>query len=445
MFSSPRPSSSRSSHHQGPTSPPFPSSPHPELVASPKSLAADVFERVAARSYTRSSSSVAPSQVQFPKGIFPRPESSLYYTASLKSFGGDSEAFGGEINNPVSASAVAPANFNQAKTSQPQSPSSGIGVLSALLESSRRRGGPSGETQFLQRRYTEEWIRRYQRPATNASWYSSPEDDQEDLEGDDENLDTLKKGHRRRNHSNAKTITQADISTILRDSTPVPPETDDLSATEESSDIDGGYLFYKTAPQSMAGTVSTEPPPVPSISRNSVRAGEDIINRPASTVSYNGTITPTAASSYLAQPKPPTRTNSRASVRWNGKNVVISIPLDVRDDDGVDSTTGRPAPLTKEQVLERLKAWESMGYNIEARDIYGDNGQSREIYPEERTGLVDKSEIYVNIPDRRGETRFANWLRSSVQLGHKAFKLLSTSLGQWACMKLTLDRLGGLC
>ena len=419
MFSSPRPSSSRSSHHQGPTSPPFPASPHPELVASPKSLAADVFERVAARSYARSPSSVAPSQAQFPKGIFPRPESSLYYTASLRSFGGDSEAFGGEISNPVSASAsaAAPANFNRAKVSQPQSASSGIGVLSALLESSRRRGGPSGETQFLQRHYTEEWIRQYQRPATNASWYNSPEDDQEDLEGDegddegdDENQDTSKKGHRRRNHSNAKTITQADIATILREATPIPPEADNRSATEESSDIDGGYLFYKTAPQSMAGTVSTEPPPVPSISRNSIRTGEDIIDRPASTVSYNGTITPTAASSYLAALKPPTRTNSRASVKWNGKTVIISIPLDARDDDGVDVTTGRPAPLTKEQVLERLKVWEKMGYNIEARDAYGDNGQSREIYPEEWIGPVDKRQVYVNIPDRRGETHSENRL-----------------------------------
>ena len=405
MFSSPRPSSSRSSHHQGPTSPPFPPSPHPELVASPKSLAADVFERVAARSYARSPSSAAPSQAQFHKGIFPRPESSLYYTASLRSLGGDSEAFGGEISNPVSASAAAPANLNRAKVSQPQSTSSGIGVLSALLESSRRRGGPSGETQFLQRRYTEEWIRQYH-PATNTSWYNSPEDDQEDLEdgeSDDENPDTSKRGHRRRNHSNAKTITQADITTILREATPVPPETDDRSATGESSDIDGGYLFYKTAPQSMAGTVSTEPP-VPSISRNSMKTGEDIINRPASTVSYNGTITPTAASSHLAALKPPTRTSSRASVRWHGKNVVISIPLDERDDDGLDATTGRPAPLTEEQVLERLKEWEKMGYNIEARDAYGDNGQSREIYPEEWTGPVDKREVYVNIPDRRGET-----------------------------------------
>lgn len=435
MFSSPRPSSSRSSH-QGPTSPPFPPSPHPELVASPKPLAADVFERVAARSYARSPSSVAPSQAQFPKGIFPRPESSLYYTASLRSFGGDSEAFGGEISNPVSASAAAPANFHRAKVSQPQSTSSGIGVLSALLESSRRRGGPSGETQFPQRRYTEEWIRQSQRPATNASWYNSPEGDQEDLEddeGDDENPDSSKRGHKRRNHSNAKTITQADIATILREATPIPPETDDRSATEESSDIDGGYFFYKTAPQSMAGTVSTEPPPVPSISRNSIRTGEDIINRPASTVSYNGTITPTAASSHLA-PKPPTRTSSRASVRWNGKNVVISIPLDERGDDGADATTGRPAPLTKEQVLERLKAWQKMGYNIEARDAYGDNGQSREIYPEERTGPVDKREVYVNIPDRRGETLSVD--RPVCQMSgkivcHKAFKLLSILLGRW--------------
>lgn len=418
MFSSPRSNSSRSSHHQGPTSPPFPPSPHPELVASPKSLAADVFERVSARSYGRSSASVTPAQSPFPKGVFPRPESSLYYTASLRSFGGDSEAFGGEINTPgsVSASAAAPANFSRAKVSQPQNTAGGIGVLSALLESSRRRGGTSGETQFLQRRYTEEWIRRYQRPAINSS---SPEGDQagaedEEADGDDDededdddddeiNIDSSKKGHRRRNHSNAKTITQADIATILREATPIPPELDG-SATEELSDIDGVYIYYKTAPQSMAGTVSTDAPSVPSISRNSMRGTQDIINRPASTVSYNGTVTPTAASSYLAPIKPPTRTNSRASVRWNGKNVIISIPLEIRDENGVDISTGRPLPLTKEEVLERLRAWESMGYNIETRDVYGDNGQSREIYPEERHGPVDKSEVYVNIPDRRGET-----------------------------------------
>lgn len=400
MFSSPRSSSSRSSHHQGPTSPQYPPSPHPELVASPKSLAADVFERVAARSYTRTSTSGTSSTSPFTKGNFPRPESSLYYTASLRSLGGDSgEVFGGELTTPgqASISAGGPASSSRAKVFQSHPTNSGgIGVLSALIESSRRRGG-SGETQFLQRRYTEEWIRRYQRPIT---WGSNPEEKDLDDKVDDEEGGggNHSRGHRSRNHSNAKTITQADIASILKE--------DQTATGAESSDNDGGYLYYMTAPQSMAETISTDALPVPSSSRNSMRDGEfEILNRSASTVSsqYNGTITPTAASSHLAALKPPTRTSSRASVRWNGKNVIISFPVCNRDDSGVEISSGKPLPLTKQQVLRRFQMWESLGYNIETRDVNGENGQSREIYPEERSGRVDKSEVIVCVPDMLGK------------------------------------------
>ena len=400
MFSSPRSSSSRSSQYQGPNSPQYPPSPHPELIASPKSIAADVFERVATRSYTRTTTSGTSSTSPFTKGNFPRPESSLYYTASLRSLGGDSgEVFGGELitPGPASISAGGPANSSRAKVFQSHPTNSGgIGVLSALIESSRRRGG-SGETQFLQRRYTEEWIRRYQRPLTSNNPEGKDLDDKvDDEEGGGGNYS---RGHRSRNHSNAKTITQADIATILKE---------DQSATgAESSDNDGGYLYYMTAPQSMAETVSTDALPVPSPSRSSMRDGEvDILNRPASTVSsqYNGTITPTAASSHLAPLKPPTRTSSRASVRWNGKNVIISFPICNRDESGVEVSKGKPLPLTRQQVLEKLRMWEALGYNIEMRDANGENGQSREIYPEERTGRVDKSEVIVCVPDMKGKT-----------------------------------------
>lgn len=398
MFSSPRSSSSRSSQYQGPNSPQYPPSPHPELIASPKSLAADVFERVAARSYTRTSTGGTSSTSPFTKGNFPRPESSLYYTASLRSIGGDSsEVFGGELTTPgpASISAGGPANSSRAKVfqSHPTNPG-GIGVLSALIESSRRRGG-SGETQFLQRRYTEEWIRRYQRPIAS---YSNPEEkDLDDKVDDDEEGGGVNysRGHRSRNHSNAKTITQADIANILKE--------DQSTAGAESSDNDGGYIYFMTAPQSMAETISTDALPVPS-SWNSVGDGEvDISNRPASTVSsqYNGTITPTATSSYLAPLKPPTRTSSRASVRWNGKNVIISFPV---CESGLEIGVGKPLPLTKQQVLERLRTWEALGYNIETRDANGENGQSREIYPEERVGRVDKSEVIVCVPDMQGKT-----------------------------------------
>ena len=423
MFSSPRSTSSRSSLQQPPTSPPYPPSPHPELVASPKSLAADVFERVArSRPYSRSSS-ITPSSSTFPKGIFPRPESSLYYTASLKSFGsvqpdqGENESFGGELSTggTLSAAATAPTTTsNRGRATHPQPAASG-GVLSALLESTRRRGGLSREAQFnLQRHYTTEaWVRGgFQQPhTTTTNWYNydSPDEDHENLEehgGEDEGEGNTRKGHRRRNHSNAKTITQADIANILQEATPIPPELDEERGTGEYSSDNDAYLFYRTAPQSMAETVRTNTPFMPDMRKSPFKGvEEEVINRSESTASSqcNGTATPTLASIHLAPLNPPTRTPSRTSIKWNGRSVFISIPLDIRDDDGVDPASGRPPAWTKEQVLERLRKWEKLGYNIEARDAFESNGQSKEIYPEERIGPFDKSEVIVSIPDRRGE------------------------------------------
>ena len=417
MFSSPRSSSSRSSQPQAPGSPQYPASPHPELVASPKSIAADVFERVAARS--RSGSNLNTTSSPFRRSIFPRPESSLYYTASLKSFGsvqpvepGDTEVFGGELSSqpPVTPTRSRPIQ------PQPTSPLGlGRGVLSALLEASTgKKGAP---IDLIQRRYTEDWVRGSQRP---GNWYNdiSPEEEEhgieEEEEEDDEEVDGTNgpsRGHKQRNYSNAKTITQADIADILRKATPTPPTSDEEQQTvAESSDNDIAYAYYKTAPQSMAGTIRSDAPPVPGNRMASLLPGDPAsINRPPSatpTQGDDGASTPTIPTSHLTvpvtTPKPPSRTSSRASVKWGTRNVFISLPQDIRDENGDDLVHHRPAALTTAQVLERLRMWQDMGYNIEVRDDA--NGHSRDIYPEERRGPVDKSEVYVNIPDRKGKS-----------------------------------------
>lgn len=421
MFSSPvRSPSSPSSFRQ--ISPTYPASPHPELIASPNSRN-DVVDRVAARSrsWSRSSSSLTPSSSPFRRGLFTRPESSLYYTASVKSSLGSGipparhqqgdvdDIFGGELNSPANPTATAAAHRFRLEQQAQISSSTGVGVLSALLASTRRSDTLSGlaESQYLQRRYTEDWIRRYQQANSepNPSWHITNSEGDLDVfpEDEEDRGDTEDPTRRhRRNLSATKTITPADFEGIFKKISPEPAGAGRAASTVDSSDNETGYLYYKTAPQSMAGM--SGPPPVPEKDYKV----ENEINRPPSSSStvLNGngsSSTPTITQASLAPAKPPTRVtspNPRALVKWGKRTVVVCVPADVRDESGEDIVYRRPPVMSKEEVMEKMKRWESLGYGLE---IFDSNGQSRAIYPEEIHGRVGKSEIIVNIPDREGE------------------------------------------
>lgn len=343
----------------------------------------------------------------------------------------------GNNNNNSSSKPVRP------RLGQSQS-TAGVGVLSALLESTRERGGVHGEfVQLAQRRYTEDWIRR-------NSWFSDddeepyqihhleedslPEEDEPvseveeeeeegDIPDDDEPFHPLdspdeeeratkkkKKGHNKRNFSNTKTITQADIDNLLRPPTP-PTEDTTREATRTpgySTDTDTGYIAFETAPQSIAHSAITR------ITRRNMDnstlqvprvAGSDNreeVKRPGSVASSHntnaGTVTPTG--SYLTAQKIPTRPSSRTAVKWNGKTVVISIPIDERDAAGVGAYS-RPNPLTKQQWAERRQKWIDEGYNVEER--YSDPGQTRTVYPSDYSEKSEREEIIVKVPNRSGK------------------------------------------
>lgn len=110
------------------------------------------------------------------------------------------------------------------------------------------------------------------------------------------------------------------------------------------------------------------------------------------------TPTSTAINGFLLPKSNPTsRTgspNPRKTIKWHGRNVVIQIPSETSF--GVPG--GRPMPLNKLQVEERMREWIERGYSIEI----GGQGASRDVYPEERKEKVEASDIFVSIPDRRG-------------------------------------------
>lgn len=57
-------------------------------------------------------------------------------------------------------------------------------------------------------------------------------------------------------------------------------------------------------------------------------------------------------------------------------------------------------PLTREEIEEQSKEWETQGYTVEF--LSGHDGQSREIFPELAVEKVEASDILVSIPDRKG-------------------------------------------
>lgn len=277
----------------------------------------------------------------------------------------------------------------------------------------------------VQSRYTEDWVHHlgYQqhRRGDSSSFYVDSEAGSND--------DSNDFGAHRRNPSNAKTITPADfqVERNLR-----VPEGD-----TESSDNDigtAGGRAYRTAPQSLVDfRINTPPPPMPTLPskwateveeetvRNSEidKSGLDSPLTPGAednsmlrTPSSSTTATSGIATATYDKSLPISRTqspNPRLTKRWNGKTVVIQIPLDTPW--GVEG--GRPLPLTREEVENRMREWKSKGY-----DLQPVGGQSRVVFPPEPQCKFEGSDVIVSIPDRRGIVGLDSTLLLKYKLGN---------------------------
>ncbi|TGZ76737.1 hypothetical protein EX30DRAFT_375271 [Ascodesmis nigricans] len=138
-------------------------------------------------------------------------------------------------------------------------------------------------------------------------------------------------------------------------------------------------------------------------------------NTPSSTINGKPSVLEAVANQLLSAPSrtaTSTRSSSpnvRTTIKWQKRNVIIQIPSDspwgYPEEEG-----GRPYPLSFEEVEKRLQHWRELGYNVDV--IRGDDeAQIREVFPEERRGKVEASEIFVSIPDRRDWEAYCEALR----------------------------------
>ena len=292
-----------------------------------------------------------------------------------------------------------------------ESPASLPRVVGAALlgvEASRARDHQR-ETRgqlLVQRRYTEDWVLRlgYQQHRRNSS--SRHSESSQDPEGD---IDRI--GGHHRNISNAKTITPADYQ-LPRGTVLNVPGTE-LSSDRESavSGTTGDTGRYRTAPQSLAGFPmdhTIDPPEVPALPSR----WADPTPAPVADKGMKGPSPPlqkeptpqasptiggaSAVANYLlSAPKsgPTSRTSTPGSrkLKWRGRIVVIQIPPDTT----FGLPGGRPIPLSTEEVEKKVKGWVDKSYDL-------GQGACKEIFPEERRGKVEASEVFVSIPEPKG-------------------------------------------
>jgi hypothetical protein len=322
------------------------------------------------------------------------------------------------------------------------------GILFGLLPGAAEED-PARKSQghlVVQRRYTEDWVlhRGYQQHRrTPTSW--NFEDFGEEA-GQDEA--SRIRGHRR-DISNAKTITPADFqqsrSCAFLSVPGAVVSSDHESVLSGVTSITGRY---KTAPQSLADLptdyamdlpklsgvpsrwADLTPSPIEDKAVNGFKADAPTQAEATPKVDANGTANGTVANYLLSAPKatPTSRTStpgSRKSIKWHGKNVFIHIPSETQ----FGLPGGPPIPLTKEEIEKRMKGWIEQGYSIEI----GGQGACKEIYPEERKGKVDSSDIFVSIPDPRGVFTRSDFLPV---FGRRSPNGLSRTL--------TVDRMGGV-
>jgi hypothetical protein len=306
------------------------------------------------------------------------------------------------------------------------------GILFGLLTGAAEED-PARDNQVhlvVQRKYTEDWVRQrgyQQHRRTPTSWNS---EDLEEEAGQDEA--SRIRGHRR-DISNAKTITPADFRQSRSGAFLSVPgavvSSDHESVLSGVTSITGRY---KTAPQSLADLptdyamdlpqlsavpsrwADLTPSPIEDKTVNGFKADAPAEAEATPKVVTNGTANGSVANYLLSAPKatPTSRTStpgSRKAIKWHGKNVFIHIPSETR----FGLPGGPPIPLTKEEVEKRMNGWIEQGYSIEI----GGQGACKEIYPEEQKGKVDSSDIFVSIPDPRGEftrSAFLARLRAAV-------------------------------
>ncbi|RPA97677.1 hypothetical protein L873DRAFT_1790829 [Choiromyces venosus 120613-1] len=381
-------------------------SPHPEL--SPPSQDAH------SRSWSRSSSNLTASSPQGPSRQ-QRRGSSLYYTPA------------GSHGSSSSQQPPLIDNSGESPVLRPRIPLSRRGADSASISSgihsgpspTQRRAVLAQAHYSIQSRYTEDWVHHlgYQQHRRGDS--SSCCVDSEA----DSNEDSNDFGAHRRNPSNAKTITPADfqVERNLR-----VPEGGDTESSDNDIGTAGGRA-YRTAPQSLVDfRIDTPPPPMPAlpskwaieVEGETVRNGEvdKLIlafpltpgaedNSMLRTPSSSTTATSGIATATYDKSLPISRTqspNPRLTKRWNGKTVVIQIPSDTPW--GVEG--GRPMPLTRKEVENKMKEWESKGYDLQLA-----GGQCRDVFPSETQGKFEGCDVIVSIPDRRDWQAYVEALR----------------------------------
>ncbi len=124
--------------------------------------------------------------------------------------------------------------------------------------------------------------------------------------------------------------------------------------------------------------------------------GADLLSPDVSSTPAKSTTQPNFSS--------PARTGQRPKKRtvWRGRNCVIALPLDeTRGKPG-----GAPPPLTHEEDDERLRAWESEGFDTSSFKLAtAGESQSRGVYPgsEDERSERKQGKYSVSIPDRRSK------------------------------------------
>jgi len=327
-----------------------------------------------------------------------------------------------------------PRNHVQLRSESPASLPRVATVLLGVESSANRARDLQRETRgqlLVQRCYTEDWVLRrgyQQHRRTASSWYSEFSQDPEE--------DKERVGGHYRNISNAKTITPADYHLSGRTFLSVPGT--DLSSDRESavSGATGVTGRYTTAPQSLADfpmdrtTNCPEVPALPSrwadLTPSSVE-DKDVNGLKGLSLPLQKEPTPTQTSPtigsasaiagcLLSAPKSGTTSRastpiSRKSIKWRGRNVIVQLPPDA----AFGLPDGRPMPLSREEVEEKMKGLVDGGYDLSI----GGQGACKESFPEERRDKVEASEVFVSIPEPRG--MFIRPSTANVDLGYRSY------------------------
>ncbi|KAI9756678.1 MAG: hypothetical protein M1835_000711, partial [Candelina submexicana] len=176
-----------------------------------------------------------------------------------------------------------------------------------------------------------------------------------------------------------------------------------------------------------------EPKPDQSVATNSSGTDESALSpHPSSTLEGNKGAEPLSPNipSTPAKLTPtsnalsPARTGQRPKKRtvWRGRNCVIALPLD----ESRGKAGGAPLPLTREEIQDRLRSWESEGFDTSNFKLASaGESQSRRAYPSSEDERAERKQgrYSVNIPDR------GKWEAYVEQLKEQKLRALGVSFG----------------